>query len=70
MNSAPAMHKNSYSLTGGILRIDRVPTLLGLWQRRREERQQLRTLPDHMLQDIGLTPEAVRKEVAKPFWRA
>lgn len=67
MNTIPLMHKTNYSLG------QRAPgplALLNLWQRRREERRQLSQLPEELLQDIGLTPEQVRVEAAKPFWRA
>jgi uncharacterized protein YjiS (DUF1127 family) len=42
-------------------------TLL-VWQRRAEERQQLRNMPEHMRRDIGLTAEQCRDEAGKPFW--
>lgn len=40
------------------------------WERRRRERAHLaRTLPCH-LEDMGMTPDFVAAECAKPFWRA
>ena len=43
------------------------------WRRRRRYREDLdrllRTGP-HLIADIGLTVEAARREIAKPFWHA
>ncbi len=40
------------------------------WDRRARDRVRLaRTLPCH-LDDMGLTPDFVAAECAKPFWRA
>lgn len=36
---------------------------------RRRMRNRLAMLDDHLLRDIGLTPEEAAAEVAKPFWR-
>lgn len=33
------------------------------------QRHALAELDDALLRDIGLTPEDVRRECAKPFWR-
>jgi uncharacterized protein YjiS (DUF1127 family) len=41
-----------------------------LWQERSRARQELLTLDDHILRDVGLTPYEVRSEAYKPFWRA
>jgi len=38
------------------------------WQRARERRA-LESLSDHHLRDLGLTPEQVREEIARPPWR-
>ena len=40
------------------------------WVARRKDRVVLRTLPDHLLRDIGLTSDEARIEGEKPFWRA
>lgn len=40
-----------------------------LWQKRSRDRQELLTLDDHVLRDIGLTPHDVALEARKPFWR-
>jgi uncharacterized protein YjiS (DUF1127 family) len=36
---------------------------------RRRDRRLLAHLDDHLLRDIGLSPEDARSEAAKPFWR-
>ena len=43
--------------------------LLLTWQHRARDRQQLQSLSDHMLRDIGLTRADVFAEASKPFWR-
>jgi uncharacterized protein YjiS (DUF1127 family) len=35
---------------------------------RRQQRQDLLELDDHLLKDIGLSRAAARKEAEKPFW--
>lgn len=40
------------------------------WEMRRRTRKDLRSLPDHMLIDIGLDPWVAATEARKPFWRA
>lgn len=37
---------------------------------RRRDRMLLARLDDHLLRDIGLTPEDARTEAAKSFWQA
>lgn len=39
------------------------------WQERSRQRQQLAQLGAHELADLGLTPDQVALECAKPFWR-
>jgi uncharacterized protein YjiS (DUF1127 family) len=39
------------------------------WQERARQRQQLQSLSDHMLHDIGLGRADVEAESSKPFWR-
>jgi uncharacterized protein YjiS (DUF1127 family) len=36
---------------------------------RRRDRRLLAHLDDHLLNDIGLSPDDARTEAAKPFWR-
>lgn len=38
------------------------------WRQLRRERYALRHLSDHMLQDIGISREAVQRESNRPFW--
>jgi uncharacterized protein YjiS (DUF1127 family) len=47
----------------------RVIGLLRRWRERAHSRPQLCELDDHILQDIGLTREALLRETARPFWR-
>lgn len=44
--------------------------LLLVWQQRSNERHALASFDRHRLDDIGLTPDEVAREVAKPFWRS
>ena len=39
------------------------------WQHRARDRQQLQSLSDRLLRDIGLTRADVFAEASKPFWR-
>lgn len=39
------------------------------WQMRSLERQQLRSLSEHTLKDIGLSRADTVREADKPFWR-
>ena len=49
--------------------VQRAVDLLLIWQQRSRDRQQLQTLSDYMLRDIGLTRADVFAEASKPFWR-
>jgi uncharacterized protein YjiS (DUF1127 family) len=49
--------------------VQRAIDLLLVWQQRTRDRQQLQSLSDHMLRDIGLTRADVFLEASKPFWR-
>jgi len=44
--------------------------VVSMWQERAAGRRVLASLDDHLLRDIGLTREAVRRDLMKPFWRA
>jgi uncharacterized protein YjiS (DUF1127 family) len=44
-------------------------SLLAVWHARWKSRRFLHRLPDHLLRDIGLTPDDVTREAVKPFWR-
>ena len=39
------------------------------WQSRAHRRRHLDTLDDHLLRDVGLTRDDIRRELDKPFWR-
>ena len=41
-----------------------------LWMRRSRYRQELATLSETQLRDVGLHPASVYRESAKPFWMA
>lgn len=49
--------------------IARVRTALMTALTRRSERQRLAHLDAHLLRDIGLDPQEVRRECTKPFWQ-
>ncbi|GLQ80604.1 hypothetical protein GCM10007881_41230 [Mesorhizobium huakuii] len=44
--------------------------LLARWYDRHLQRLDLGEIDDHLLRDLGLTPEDVRRECAKSFWQA
>ena len=39
------------------------------WQSGASRRIHLDTLDDHLLRDVGLTRDDIRRELDKPFWR-
>ncbi len=43
--------------------------LLARWYDRYLQRRDLAEIDDHLLRDLGLTPQEVRRECAKSFWR-
>jgi uncharacterized protein YjiS (DUF1127 family) len=43
--------------------------LLARWYDRHLQRRDLSEIDDHLLRDLGLTPEDVRRECAKSFWQ-
>jgi len=47
----------------------RLTDMLLNWQARSMERQQLRSLSEHTLKDIGLSRADTTAEADKPFWR-
>ena len=53
---------------------NRVPATIAatvrVWRRRNCARSSLRSMDEHLLRDIGFTPEQARRETHKPFWRA
>ena len=44
--------------------------LLARWYDRHLQRLDLAEIDDHLLRDLGLTPQDVRRECAKSFWQA
>jgi uncharacterized protein YjiS (DUF1127 family) len=47
----------------------RARATLACWRRRAVERRQLAELPPERWPDIARDPDAIRREIAKPFWR-
>ncbi|TGQ34943.1 MULTISPECIES: DUF1127 domain-containing protein [unclassified Mesorhizobium] len=43
--------------------------LLARWYDRHLQRLDLAEIDDHLLRDLGLTPQDVRRECAKSFWQ-
>jgi uncharacterized protein YjiS (DUF1127 family) len=41
-----------------------------VWSERTRQRRQLQSLPDHMLNDIGVSRADIFRECGKPFWKA
>lgn len=46
-----------------------IMSTLKLWAARAEQRRQLRNLPDYLLDDMGISQEALQAEISKPFWK-
>ena len=44
--------------------------LLARWYDRHLQRRDLSEIDEHLLRDLGLAPEDVRRECAKSFWQA
>lgn len=49
---------------------DQVMRRIGEWQRRSRSRQELESLSDSTLRDIGITRCDAHREAHKPFWMA
>jgi uncharacterized protein YjiS (DUF1127 family) len=43
--------------------------IVSRWHGRARQRQDLRDLNDHLLDDIGITRKATETEALKPFWQ-
>lgn len=54
----------------GSIRVWLIMSWLKRCYQRHTQRRELAQLPDHLLDDLGLTHEQRQAEVAKPFWRA
>ncbi|QFU08594.1 hypothetical protein PARPLA_03190 [Rhodobacteraceae bacterium THAF1] len=66
-------HPNTNGTIPTIVRRKGVPwpiSTLILWQERVRMRDQLRTSPPELLDDMGLDAQMVRLECSMPFWRA
>lgn len=61
------MLQSLHALTFGIPRHAR---RLSLWTGLLKQRKALSELDDHLLRDIGITPEAARREARRPPWDA
>ncbi|WP_299725530.1 DUF1127 domain-containing protein [uncultured Tateyamaria sp.] len=48
----------------------RVAVTMSKWATRRRERLALKLLDDHLLRDVGLTPDEAYRESRRVFWRA
>lgn len=46
----------------------KILTLVQCWWRNYRTRKQLKDLPDHLLNDIGLTTEQAHQESMRHFW--
>jgi len=46
-----------------------VMATISVWRRRSCARHSIREMDEHILRDIGMTPEQARRETQKPFWR-
>jgi uncharacterized protein YjiS (DUF1127 family) len=44
-------------------------TVVLTWELRRNTRRDLRSLDDHLLNDIGLARDRAQHECDKPFWK-
>ncbi len=56
-----------HRLGKGAVRLMAVPLL---WLQRSRYRHELSQISERQLRDVGLNPELVRRESAKPFWQA
>ena len=63
--SAPLASRQTYPFVTWLHR-----RLLAHWYDRHLQRLDLAEIDDHMLRDLGLTREDVRRECAKSFWQA
>jgi uncharacterized protein YjiS (DUF1127 family) len=56
-----------HRLANGALKSLAVPLL---WLQRARYRHELSQISERQLRDVGLNPELIRRESAKPFWKA
>ena len=67
-NEFPAWQAPSFRAGFGRV-LGTTAALPGRWLHRARSRRALLSLSARELSDIGLTPEAARREAALPFWR-
>ena len=48
--------------------LNRLSQTLVIWTQRARQRRQLAEMEQERLNDIGISPSQVSKEIAKPFW--
>ncbi|MDW6001685.1 DUF1127 domain-containing protein [Vibrio mangrovi] len=48
--------------------VKNIYSLIKQWRQNAKTRRQLSELPEHLLEDIGVTPEEAHKESQKYFW--
>ena len=65
----PQTHIATLSLRTRSGALSRVRAVLMTALIRHRERQRLAHLDAHLLRDIGLDPQEVRRECTKPFWQ-
>jgi uncharacterized protein YjiS (DUF1127 family) len=49
--------------------LGRAVSLLAFWYERHLQRRDLAALDEHLRRDLGLTPDDVRRQCARPFWK-
>jgi uncharacterized protein YjiS (DUF1127 family) len=63
-----ARHGNESWVARATRALDAVFEAMSRWNRRRRERNQLESLDDRMLKDIGLSRADIDRVFEKPFW--
>ena len=58
-----------YEFTAPLTETRSVMSTLKLWANRARQRRQLREIPAHLLEDMGISQEALQTEMNKPFWQ-
>jgi len=64
-----ARHIRSHAPTHRHL-LSRWADAIGIWLNRRRGWQELRSLDDRLLEDVGISREDALWKAGKPFWRA
>ncbi len=63
-----AIFRTSISRNSAGIIIKNIFTKLVQWRSQSRSRKHLADLPDHLLNDVGLTKEQARRESERPFW--